>query len=74
MSTFEFFSAPVGTAGNALLNWEGEAPRQLLTYAWVYRQAAMSLVASHERRDLPIAIDNAALPIVFLYRHAFELY
>jgi hypothetical protein len=73
MSIFEFFSAPRGTAGNALLNWEGAAPRQILSYAWVYRQAAMNLIAFRAQQP-PIAIDDAALPIVFLYRHALELY
>ena len=73
MSIFEFFSAPRGTKGNALLNWEGRGPRQILDYAWAYRRSAMHLVAFWHQQP-PIAIDNGALPLVFLYRHALELY
>jgi hypothetical protein len=73
MSIFEFFSAPVGTPGNAVLNWDGRGARQILSYAWVYQRAAATVVAFH-RRGPPVAIDESALPIVFLYRHALELY
>jgi hypothetical protein len=74
MSTiFEMFSAPVGTYGNALLNWRSDSASEIVTYAAAYRSAAMSLVSLQERRGIG-PIDHAALPILFLYRHSLELY
>lgn len=67
------FSAPVGTPGNALLNWGTDSATELISYAWNYRSAAMNLVAFRERQGV-CALDNGALPILFLYRHSFELY
>ena len=60
MSIYEFFSAPVDTQGNALLNWENLGPREILTYAWVYRRAGMHHVTYWERQP-PLAVDNAVL-------------
>ncbi|EJE4561536.1 hypothetical protein BWI06_RS22955 [Vibrio parahaemolyticus] len=59
--------------GNALLNYQSNAIEEVLDFAASYRRAAMALVAGHDRQKV-VAIDNAALPIVFLYRHSFELY
>ena len=73
MSVFELFSAPMGTPGNALLNWSDPAASNIISYAHSYRSAAMNLVAFREQRG-DFTIDDGALPIVFLYRHAFELY
>jgi hypothetical protein len=70
---FNFFSEPVGTPGNALLNWEGPPAKNILAYAGAYRAAACGLVnARREKKGL--SVDHAALPIVYLYRHCFELY
>lgn len=73
MSTYPFFSAPVGTYGNALVNWAAMPARDLVAYAGSYRGAAMNLVAFREQRGVG-SIDESALPILFLYRHSFELY
>src|ERR1700687_2202101 len=73
MSLLHFFSAPIGTYGNAVVNWAGKPEEDLVTYAASYRGAAMNLVAFRERRGIG-SIDHAALPIQFLYRHSFELY
>jgi hypothetical protein len=73
MPVFELFSAPIGTSGNVLLNWSMPAASNIISYAHSYRNAAMNLAAFREQRG-DITIDDGALPIVFLYRHAFELY
>lgn len=73
MPLLHFFSAPVGTYGNAVINWAGLPEGELLAYAASYRGAAMNLIAFRERRAIG-SIDHAALPILFLYRHSFELY
>jgi hypothetical protein len=70
---FNFFSEPVGTPGNALLNWEGSPAKNILAYAGAYRAAACGLV-NKRRATKWLSVDEAALPIVYLYRHAFELY
>lgn len=63
----------MGTPGNALLNWSEPAASNIISYAHSYRSAAMNLVASCEQHGT-FTIDDGALPIVFLYRQAFELY
>lgn len=73
MSLVHFFSAPIGTYGNAVVNWAGQPIGELLAYAASYRYAAMNLVAFREQRGIG-SIDHAALPILFLYRHSLELY
>lgn len=69
----EKFSAPIGTYGNALLNWTQSSANEISSYAWSYRCAAMNLISFQEKREFG-TIDNHALPILFLYRHSFELY
>jgi hypothetical protein len=71
---FNFFSEPVGTPGNALLNWEGPPAKNILAYAGAYRAAACRLVNERQMDMKWLSVDEAALPIVYLYRHAFELY
>lgn len=70
---FEMFSATNGTYGNAFLNWRSCAASDIVAYAVSYRNAAMNLIAFRSQREVG-AIDEGALPILFLYRHAFELY
>lgn len=70
---FQKFQAPIGSHGNALLNWRTNSAAEIITYAWSYRCAAMNLISHRERREF-VSIDEHALPILFLYRHAFELY
>lgn len=70
---FQRFCAPVGIHGNALLNWKKNSAAEIITYAWSYRSAAMSLISLRERHELE-SIDERVLPILFLYRHSFELY
>jgi hypothetical protein len=72
-SLFQMFSAPVGAHGNALLNWRPNSAAEIATYAWAYRGAATNLISSYEGNETS-SIDERALPILFLYRHAFELY
>jgi len=67
------FSAPVGAHGNALLNWRPNSAAEIATYAWSYRGAAANLISSYRGNETG-TIDERALPILFLYRHAFELY
>ena len=72
-SCHEFFSAPLDTYGNALINWQSDPTTDLTVYAGSYRCAAMNLVAFRQQLKYG-SIDEAALPILFLYRHSFELY
>ncbi|NYE61952.1 hypothetical protein FHW58_003159 [Duganella sp. 1224] len=69
----EFFAAPLYTYGNALINWQGQPTQDLTVYAHNYRRAAMCLVSMYQQR-IHGTIDEGALPILFLYRHAIELY
>lgn len=73
MTIFQFFAAPIGTYGNALVNWASNPAGDLIEYAGSYRGAAMNLVACREQAGV-LEIDHRALPILFLYRHSFELY
>jgi hypothetical protein len=73
MGLHEKFAAPIGTPGNALLNWERCSAAGISSYGWSYRCAAFSLVRMREKNEFD-TIDNHALPILFLYRHSFELY
>jgi hypothetical protein len=73
MGLYKKFSAPIGTPGNALLNWERCSAAGILSYGWSYRCAAFNLVALQKKNEHG-SIDNHALPILFLYRHSFELY
>jgi hypothetical protein len=70
---FHFYSAPVGTPGNAVLNWTAEPVTDILAYARSYREAAFRLVQVQEKREYG-EVDHAACPIIFLYRHSLELY
>ncbi len=70
---FQKFHAPLGTYGNALLNWRKNSAAEITAYAWSYRCAAMNLISFREQRGIG-SIDEHALPILFLYRHSFELY
>jgi hypothetical protein len=72
-SLFHMFSAPTGAPGNALLNWRPNSAAEIATYAWSYRGAAAILISSHRGNKFD-SIDERALPILFLYRHASELY
>ena len=69
----EFYAAPRGAYGNALLNWSQHAPSDVIAYAVSYRNAAHNLVAYREYLGIG-SIDQAACPIIFLFRHAIELY
>ncbi|WP_199135367.1 hypothetical protein [Delftia sp. ASV31] len=73
MTTEEFYSAPRGTYGNTLLNWSKHAPSDVVSYAVSYRNAAHCLIADYERRGVG-DIDYGACPVIFLFRHAIELY
>ena len=73
MTIFEFYAAPPGTPGNALLNWTQQAVGDVVAYAASYRRAAHALVARRER-SLTGDVGHAACPIIFLYRHSLELY
>lgn len=73
ITTEEFYSAPSGTYGNALLNWSNHAPSDVISYAVSYRNAAHCLIASYESRGVG-DIDYGACPVIFLFRHAIELY
>jgi hypothetical protein len=73
MALFHFFSAPENGCGSALLNWSSKPVEDILAYAASYRRSAMALAAFVEQRQ-QVTVDFGALPIVYLYRHAFELY
>lgn len=73
MPLLNLFSDPNGMYGDAVINWAGQPIKELMTYAASYRSAAMNLVAFREQPGIG-SIDHAALPILFLYRHSFELY
>jgi hypothetical protein len=70
MFLLHFFSAPIGTYGNAVVNWAGQPEEDLITYAASYRGATMNLVAFRERRGIG-SIDHAVLPILFLLQALF---
>lgn len=73
MAIEEFYSAPAGTYGNVLLNCSSHAPSDVVSYAVSFRNAAHCLVAMYEKRGIG-DIDYGACPVVFLFRHAIELY
>lgn len=70
---FDLSQSPIGTYGNTLLNWKVNAAGEITAYASSYRCAAMNLISLREQRGIG-SIDEHALPILFLYRHSFELY
>jgi hypothetical protein len=73
VSLVQFFSAPVGTRGNAVLNWAKEPTADVIAYARSYRTAANRLRRMEEEREFG-EIDHDACPILFLFRHSLELY
>jgi len=70
---FEKFMAPIGAHGNAHVNWRNNSVAEITAYASSYRHAASVLISYREQLEL-VSIDEHALPILFLYRHSFELY
>ena len=52
MANFPFFAAPVETYCNVLVNWAPCPARELISYAGIYRGAAMNLVAFREQRGV----------------------
>jgi hypothetical protein len=64
-------SSPV--VGNVVLNWSRNPIGDLKSYATAYKNAAQALVATVDE-ILGCHPDHRALPILFLYRHASELY
>lgn len=73
MGLLHFFSAPVGTRGNAVLNWTAEPTGDVIAYARSYRTAANRLLHAEEKREFG-ELDHDACPILFLFRHSLELY
>ena len=55
-----------------VLNWHGEPIEEFRYYAEAYHRAAMALVQQYGTTGA--VRDFEAAPILFLYRHAFELY
>ena len=72
-TTEQFYGAPVGTYGNAVLSWRKLAAEDVVLYAVSYRNAAHNLIYIHSSRELG-DIDHSACPVIFLYRHSIELY
>lgn len=73
MTISQFFCPPTPALGNALINWSGKPVLDLVAYAESYRSSACRLVAIH--RELQIgSLDHQALPLLFLYRHSFEVF
>lgn len=73
MELVHFFSAPIGTRGNAVLNWVAEPTDDVIAYARSYRAAANRLLQGEEKREFG-QLDQDACPILFLFRHSLELY
>lgn len=73
MGLIHFFSSPIGTHGNAVLNWAAEPTDDVIAYARSYRAAANRLRQAEESREFG-ALDQDACPILFLFRHSLELY
>jgi hypothetical protein len=65
--------------GTVVLNWVGTPEREFTWYGEAFHDAGRSLV-EQLKRDVDFGIDGPppdsfkALPIVFMYRHAMELY
>ena len=57
---------------DVVLNWLGEPGEELDAYAQAFHEAARKLFQNFGELEVPPSLQ--ALPIVFLYRHAFELY
>jgi len=55
-----------------VLNWHGEPIKEFRYYADAYHRAAMALV--NQFGTTGAVRDIESTPILFLYRHAFELY
>jgi hypothetical protein len=73
MRLLHFFSAPVGTRGNAVLNWAAEPTADVIAYARSYRGAANRLLHAEAEREFG-EVDHDACPILFLFQHSLELY
>jgi hypothetical protein len=58
--------------GNVVFNWRKNPFDDLVAFAVGYRRAAQHLAASIESANG--YSDNQGYPILFLYRHALELY
>jgi hypothetical protein len=70
---FQDIAAPIAAYGDALLNWRRSATSDITAYAHSYRCAAANLISLRDRRKFG-STDEHALPVLFLYRHSFELY
>lgn len=73
MSLLHFFSAPLGTPGNAVLNWAAAPTADVVAYARSYWEAGNRLLRAEEGREFG-ELDHGACPILFLLRHSLELY
>lgn len=58
---------------NTVLNWHGDPAQEFHMYGEAFRTAAKKLLANDELDRLPIASFDASV-IVYLYRHALELF
>ena len=72
MSIYEFFSAPRGTKCCPVELGEPGATGNPHLYRGISARRLHQV--AYWKQHPPLAIDSAALPIVFLYRHALELY
>ncbi|MBN1567223.1 MAG: hypothetical protein JXA73_05225 [Acidobacteria bacterium] len=79
MSKKKLFSKDVASRGTVILNWHGSPWEEFIFYAQSYHLVAKEAVESL-KRDTHMGLytspmnDFRAYPIVFLYRHALELY
>jgi hypothetical protein len=62
---------PTGGHSDVVLNWVGKPTEKFDSYAEAYHLAARRLFEKSTQEDLR---DIGACPVVFLYRHALELY
>src|SRR4051812_30151389 len=59
---------------HTVLNWHNDAPGELRFYARSFHKAARTLIENWELDRGHAPSDWDACPVVFLYRHALELY
>lgn len=67
-----FKSHPEYVRDSVVLNWHGQPVEEFGLYAEAYHKAGMRLVLDYGTTGA--VRDIEATPILFLYRHAFELY
>jgi hypothetical protein len=72
MESNTLFTNATPAHGNIVINWRNSPADDIVAFAAGYKNAAQELVSSLSRA--PCYADHRGFPILYLYRHAIELY